>query len=109
MRKNGCIERIDTFDLGFMVGLEPDISSFVNKKSVILAPGDGIVLYTDGVTEAMDLNHKVYGIERLCKIINSNWQYPAKDIKQTIISDIREHIGSHQVYDDITFLVLKQK
>ncbi|MBE9562342.1 MAG: PP2C family protein-serine/threonine phosphatase [Proteobacteria bacterium] len=109
VRKNGCIERIDTFDLGFMVGLEPDISSFVNKKSVILAPGDGIVLYTDGVTEAMDLNHKVYGIERLCKIINSNWQYPAKDIKQTIISDIREHIGSHQVYDDITFLVLKQK
>ncbi|MDM8565478.1 SpoIIE family protein phosphatase [Candidatus Halobeggiatoa sp. HSG11] len=109
IRKNGCIERVDTFDLGFIVGLEPDISSFVSKKSIVLAPGDGIVLYTDGVTEAMNLNRKMYGVERLCEIISINWQYQATDIKNAIINDVRNHIASQKVYDDITFLVLKQK
>ena len=109
VRNNGCIERIDTFDLGFMIGLEADISQFVNKKSIVLAAGDGIVLYTDGITEAMNLNLKMYGIERLCEVISTNWQYPVIDIKWAIIDDIRSHIGSQKVYDDITFMIFKQK
>ena len=109
VRKNGKIERIDTFDLGFTVGLEADITPFLGRKSIILAKGDGIVLYTDGVTEAMNLERKLYGIERLCEIVSINWQNRATDIKTAIITDIRRHIGKQKVYDDITFLVLKQR
>ncbi|MDM8568896.1 SpoIIE family protein phosphatase, partial [Thiotrichales bacterium HSG1] len=109
VRKGGKIEKIDTFDLGFMIGLEFDISKFVDKKSITLAPGDGIVLYTDGVTEAMNLHRKFYGIERLCEIITLNWKYQAKDIKIAIIDDIYEHIGSQKAHDDITFLIFKQE
>ncbi len=109
VRKNGNIERIDTFDLGFTIGLEADITPFLNKKSIILSQGDGVVLYTDGVTEAMNLEHELYGIERLCQIISINWQNQVADIKMAIIADVRKHIGKQQVYDDITFLVLKQR
>ncbi len=109
VRKDGNIERIDTFDLGFIIGLEADIAPFLGEKSIMLSPGDGVVLYTDGVTEAMDLDHKLYGVERLCEIISVNWQSKAMDIKTAIIADVRKHIGSQKVYDDITFLVLKQR
>jgi len=108
VRKDGNIERIDTFDLGFMVGLEADIGQFLGKKSIMLATGDGVVLYTDGVTEAMNLERKQYGVERLCEVISLNWQAQAIDIKTAIISDVRKHIDTQEVFDDITFLILKQ-
>jgi sigma-B regulation protein RsbU (phosphoserine phosphatase) len=50
----GKVARIDTFALGFMVGVEPDIAQFVAQQEIQLAPGEGVVLYTDGVTEAMN-------------------------------------------------------
>jgi serine phosphatase RsbU (regulator of sigma subunit) len=46
------VERLETMDLGFTVGLEPDITPFIAEKSIILHAGDVVILYTDGVTEA---------------------------------------------------------
>ena len=44
VRHGGVIERIDTIDLGFPLGLEADIAKFVRPVSVALHPGDGVVL-----------------------------------------------------------------
>ena len=109
VRKGGKIERIDTIDLGFMVGIEPDISQFIAQKAIQLVPGDGLVLYTDGVTEARNLKKKLYGVERLCEVVRHHWQQPASHIQKAIIADVRQYIGTQKVYDDITLLVLKQK
>ncbi len=109
VRKGGKVERIDTLDLGFMVGLEPDITPFLAQSEIRLEPGDGVVLYTDGITEAMNDDRQLYGIERLCQILSDHWEYPARDIQQAVITDLRKHIGRHKVYDDITLLVIKQK
>jgi predicted ATPase/serine phosphatase RsbU (regulator of sigma subunit) len=109
VREGGQIERIDTTDLGFMVGVIPNIAHIVSQKDIQLQKGDGIVLYTDGITEARDPKMKLYGIERLCKVISCNWQLSAKEIIETIISDVRQYISTQKVFDDITLLVLKQK
>ena len=109
VRSSGEIERVDTIDLGFPIGLDEEITQFISHTSVQLEPGDGIVLYTDGITEAENLDRKQYGLERLCQIVGQNWQGTAEAIKQTVIDDVRRHIGSQKVYDDITLLVLKQK
>lgn len=109
VRCNGSVERFDTIDLGFPIGLDADIAEFVAEKSVQLYPGDVVVLYTDGITEAENMEKLLYGLERLIEVIEINWQRSAAEIRHAVIKDVRSHIGEQKVFDDITLLVLKQK
>ena len=52
VRADGRVERIDTIDLGFPIGLEQDITPFIAQAELHLESGDVVALYTDGVTEA---------------------------------------------------------
>lgn len=108
VRSGGIIELIDTIDLGFPLGLEPEIAEFVAEKEISLDSGDGIVLYTDGITEAENTHGSLYGLDRLCDIVSQYWQYNAEEIKNRIIEDVKRHIGNQTIYDDITLLVLKE-
>lgn len=108
VRKGGQIERIDTMDLGFPIGLDAEITDFISHAIFELHPGDGIVLYTDGIPEAKDINKVQYQIDRLCEAIGKSWYKSASDIKDDIIADLRRHIGKQKVFDDITLLVLKR-
>ncbi|EDN66610.1 Stage II sporulation E [Beggiatoa sp. PS] len=109
VRQNGEIECIDTCDLGFMVGLKADITPLVAQQQLELKSGEGIVLYTDGITEAQNLEEEQYGIERLCEVASHNWHLSAQEIQQAIVADVKQYIGTQKVFDDITLLVLKQK
>jgi serine phosphatase RsbU (regulator of sigma subunit) len=109
IRRSGSLECIDTIDLGFPIGLELEISHFIAQEEVQLNSGDVVVLYTDGITEAENINHRLYGLERLCKVVVANRHGSAEEIKWVVIDDVRQHIGTHKVFDDITLLVIKQK
>ena len=109
VRAGGHIERIDTMDLGLPIGLDDDIADFIDHTTVELAPGDGVVVYTDGIPEAFNLEKQQYGLEQLCEVISQNWQYPAQEIKQAVIDDLRAFIGEQKVFDDITLVILKQQ
>lgn len=109
VRADGTIERIDTMDLGLPIGLDDDIADFIDHISVSLQPGDGIILYTDGIPEAYNMAKKQYGMERFCDAIAQHWQGSAADVRTAIISDVRHFIGEQKVFDDITLLVLKQE
>ena len=109
VRSGGSVERIDTIDLGFPIGLEADITDFVAQTSVQLNPRDLVVLYTDGITEAENMAGMQYGLERLCEVVSQNWQLSAGEIRETVIDDLKRHIGQQKVYDDITLLVLKHQ
>ena len=109
VRAGGHIEHIDTMDLGLPIGLDDDIADFIDHTMVELHPGDGVVLYTDGIPEAFNLEKKQYGLDRLCKVISQNWQHTAQAIKQAVIDDLRAFIGKQKVFDDITLVILKQQ
>lgn len=109
VRCNGSVERFDTIDLGFPIGLDADIAEFVAETIVQLHSGDVVVLYTDGITDAENMDKVLYGLERLIEVIQINWQQTATEIRQAVIYDVRSHIGEQKVFDDITLLVLKQK
>jgi len=108
VRKGGKIERIDTMNLGLPIGLDDDIADIISEELVELEPGDGVVLYTDGIPEARDIDRKFYGLERLCEVVAINWHLSAEQIKQAAIDDLRGFIGEQQVFDDITLVVLKR-
>ena len=109
VRSDGEIERIDTIDLGFPIGLEETVEDFVFQTQVHLNRGEVVVLYTDGITEAENNLGKHYGLEQLCSVVQQNWQHSADEIARAAIADLRSHIGLEKVYDDITLVVLKQK
>ena len=109
IRKGGDIERIDTIDLGFPIGLDDAIAEYIHSATVKLYPGEILALYTDGITESVNLSGEYYGLDRLCNVLSHNWQQSAEAIKKTVIDDVRSHIGKQKVYDDITLVVLKQQ
>lgn len=109
VRVNGDIEQFDTLDLGFPIGLEPDIATFIHQAHVQLKKDDVVILYSDGVTEAENFLRKHYGLERLCRVAQQHREQPAAKIREAIIADLQNYIGDHKVYDDITLLVLKQR
>ena len=108
VRADGELELIDTMDLGFPIGLELDIADFISQTQVQLHPGDGVVLYTDGITEAINMKKQEYGLERLCEVVSNSWHKSVREIRESVIEDVRRHIGEQKVYDDITLVVLKQ-
>jgi sigma-B regulation protein RsbU (phosphoserine phosphatase) len=109
VRNTGQIERIDTIDLGFPIGLVDDIADFISHTIVDLQPGDGVVVYTDGIPEARNMDEQQYGIEALCEVISLNWHKSALEIKEAIVADVRQFIGKQKVFDDITLLVFKRQ
>lgn len=108
VRNNGELEEFDTDELGFPVGLVEDANDFFKLQTVKLFKGDIVVLYTDGITEAANMEHDLYGIERLCEIVKSNYRNDSETIKNIVIDDVKRHIGKQKIYDDITLLVMKQ-
>jgi len=109
VRQGGQVTFQDTFDLGFPLGLEENITRLVNELTINLQPGDGVVLYSDGITEAENVNHEFYGLERLGQLISQTWaNASAEEIKQAVINDVLQHIGEQKIYDDLTLIVLKQ-
>jgi sigma-B regulation protein RsbU (phosphoserine phosphatase) len=108
IRQGGHIERIDTCDLGFPLGLEEDIAHWVDELTIDFQPGDSLVLYTDGITEAESPDRELYGLDRLCAVLSRHWDQSAEAIKQAVIADVTSHIGDQKVFDDVTIVVLKQ-
>jgi serine phosphatase RsbU (regulator of sigma subunit)/HAMP domain-containing protein len=108
LRRDGAVEMVDTIDLGFPVGLEQDISAFVDQTCVRLQPGDGVVPYTDGITEAENMANEQYGVQRLTAVLKAHWAASAEMIKRAVVADLKKYIGSQIVYDDITLVVAKQ-
>ena len=109
VRRDGTLERVDTVDLGFPIGLDTEIADFIGQRTVQLRPGDGVVLYTDGITEAENTSNVQYGLERLCELVRKHWEHSAEMIKDAVVSDVSRFIGEQTRYDDITLVVAKQQ
>ena len=77
--------------------------------SMTLEPGDKIFQYTDGVTEATNVNNELYGMERLGTILNKVKNGTPHDILPAVKRDIDEFVGEAPQFDDITMLCLEYK
>ena len=89
---------------GMPVGILED--STWAMGSVQLSPGDVLVLYTDGVTEAQDGQGAFFGSEQLLATIQFNLNRSAQDIQKAILTAIHQFAGGAPQFDDITLVVL---
>lgn len=77
------------------------------KQDVVqLAPGDVLVLYSDGITEAQDQQGAFFGEERLLQAAQANLGGSAQDLQDALIAEVREFVGEAPQFDDITLMVV---
>jgi serine phosphatase RsbU (regulator of sigma subunit) len=77
------------------------------ERPVPLGQGDVIVLYTDGVTEAMDAQEEQYGTARLESLARRLASGPAHDLLAAIVADVEQFTGERHLSDDLTLVVAK--
>jgi serine phosphatase RsbU (regulator of sigma subunit)/anti-sigma regulatory factor (Ser/Thr protein kinase) len=73
---------------------------------MVLSPGEALLLYTDGVTEAMDSRERLYSDQRLEQFLASNRDSSPRQIVGDLVSDVRHFAGGAPQSDDITALAL---
>lgn len=92
---------------GIPLGLFP-VSSYPSDH-ICLDVNDLLVLYTDGVTEAMNEREELYGEDRLMTLLSGqHWSSPRK-LTEAVVADVRAFSGSAEQSDDITMLCLQWK
>ncbi len=91
---------------GIALGMLPDIE--YGQKTITLSPGDTAILYTDGVTEAMNADDEEFGLERLCRIFADAPPKDAKEANSTIFKAVHDFAGYTPQSDDITCLTLRR-
>ncbi len=78
-------------------------------KELSLAPGDKIMMFTDGVTEAMDINEDMYEEPRLEAFLEKHAADDITKMVRNLLVDVLKFVGKAEQSDDITILSLEYK
>jgi len=89
---------------GFFLGTMED--AVYETRRTVLAPGDRLLIYTDGVTEAMNDQKAFYQEERLIRVAKEHGQNSPEELVREILGSVRAFAGSEPQSDDITLLAL---
>ncbi len=96
------MEKVGGVVLGFMPGHE------FSSGTIQLNPGEAFIFYTDGVTEAMNMDRHLFGAEAIETTLAKTGQSPSSEkIINTMLEDLRVFVGEAHQSDDITMLVIK--
>ena len=103
VHKDGTSELVP-LSSGLALGLVPDFP--YEEIVTTLAPGETVVLYTDGVTEAMNVDDEEFGNHRLMGIFSEAAPTAAQDASDAVFKAVRTFAGGMAQSDDITCLIL---
>jgi sigma-B regulation protein RsbU (phosphoserine phosphatase) len=82
-------------------------ADLLEEHRIDLHTGDVIVLYTDGITEAMNRESDLFGEARLGRIIAEHGHLDAADLRERILREIEAFVGSADQHDDMTMILVK--
>jgi phosphoserine phosphatase RsbU/P len=101
--QNGKCEKIPL--AGFPVGMFDN--STYDELSLVLAPGDTVVLYSDGVTDVQNAEGQFYGWQRLRDAVSAHAELSAGALADFFLADVDHFSGGAHPFDDRTLVVLK--
>jgi len=92
---------------GLALGMVEDNSGFIRERSLPVAPGDTVLLYTDGIIEARNPEDQMFGLERLKRFVES-WQGREPEaIQKALLDTMLEWRRDREQIDDITCIVMR--
>ena len=89
---------------GIALGIAPDLS--YKQNTVTLSPGDSVIFYTDGVTEAMNSEEEEFGLDPLSEFFRTNPPENPEETTAAVFDAVNAFAGEMAQSDDITCLVL---
>jgi phosphoserine phosphatase RsbU/P len=102
-RSSGAIEHLDKG--GLPLGIDADAA--YESDTVTLQPGDWLLIFTDGVIEAMNQKDIEYGEQQLLNVLQSGVGATPDEMLRRIMSDLDSFVGETPQHDDITCMVIK--
>jgi len=87
---------------GTVLGLFP--SQQYEEQRVSLEPGDRLVIFTDGITEAEEPGGEMFGEERLLELLRRLTEVPAEELPERLLAEVTSFVGSSPQQDDITVI-----
>jgi hypothetical protein len=103
-KSSGAVQRLDAG--GIPVGILPDAPYEVGTAR--LDAGDWLVIFTDGVVEAVNRNDEEYGEPELLQLLDRESASAPAQLLQNLLADLDHHVGNTPQHDDITCLLLKR-
>ncbi len=104
LRADGQIQMLTTN--GIALGVLPQVQ--IERRETVFRQGDTLVLYTDGVTEAMNEDFDEFGLDRLRVTVEAARQRHPGEIVTAVTQAIHVHAGDTPQFDDITLVVMKR-
>jgi serine phosphatase RsbU (regulator of sigma subunit) len=96
---------------GLVLGLKIDggerFERLLEEVTLPLGAGDVVLLFTDGVTEAMNAAGDTFGEERLAALVEEHGDLPFEELRERILREIRAFVGDTGLHDDLTLVLLK--
>ncbi len=102
---DGKTELLDTN--GLFIGAIEDARDTYEEKTIRINYNDRLILYTDGIPEAINAERQEYSMERFEELVLKNRNLPLEDFTSSIIEDVQRFIANTPVADDITLLVVE--
>jgi len=102
---NGHVEKLPA--TGVPIGLFED--AVIRPQSAVLQPGDRLVIYTDGVTEAMNGARETFGIRRLQEVVARAQGASARELHDRILAALDAFTGGAEQHDDVTLAVIEYR
>ncbi|MCK5314061.1 MAG: PP2C family protein-serine/threonine phosphatase, partial [Anaerolineales bacterium] len=91
---------------GIPLGVNEDATW--ESREVHIHPGDLLLLYSDGVIEAQNVDKELFGEGRVLDIIRAYLSRQARDVEEALLSGVRDFAGDAPQFDDITLMVIKR-
>jgi phosphoserine phosphatase RsbU/P len=104
VRRDGTAERLETG--GVPAGLFP--GAFYEEAVVSITPGDVLVIYTDGYSEAVNDMQEQFGDLRLAELVQENREKSAPELLQLVEEQLKTFTGDEPLTDDRTLVILKR-
>jgi len=101
--RNGEVDTVHAE--GFPLGMFPNVK--YEEFSISTQPGDSLIFFSDGITDAQNAADEMFGDERLKAIVKKNAQKSASKIADAILSEVARFQGERERFDDETVVVLK--
>jgi sigma-B regulation protein RsbU (phosphoserine phosphatase) len=101
--RNGEVDTVHAE--GFPLGMFPNVK--YEEFSLSTQPGDSLIFFSDGITDAQNMNGDMFGDDRLKLVVKKNAQKSASKIADAILSEVAKFQGERERFDDETVVVLK--
>jgi hypothetical protein len=103
LKRDGRVEEIEI--CGLPLGARPGVR--YDEQAIQLRPGDQLILISDGIVEAMNIDRELFGFERLAETIRRTNGATSQQILQTIWHAVESFRGDIEQQDDITLIAIK--